>query len=154
MVGGLAHQAEPRRLIDAPRGDEHVIGPQSELAVAKLARPGDACIDQRASDLKPACGLLNVEKPQLGDLRVVALHEENRAGNRSAALGDPAVLARGVEFCYEISKNPAREPLVGPVPPVFLVIENRLAMDDPADVSRLEGTQPETRVLSLAVLES
>src|SRR5271166_3062039 len=152
MVRGLAHEPESRRLIDATRGDEHVVGPQGELTVAEFARPRDACADQRASD--PERARLDVEKPQLGDCRVVALHEENRAGDRSVKLGDPTVLARRVEFSDEISKNPAGQPLVGPVPSVFLVIENRLAMDDPADISRLEGTQPDARALSLAVLES
>jgi hypothetical protein len=38
MVRGFADQAEPRRLIDAARGDQDVIGPKSKFPVAKFAR--------------------------------------------------------------------------------------------------------------------
>ena len=68
--------------------------------------------------------------------RVVALHEKDRADDRAAPLCDPAVLAGRIEFGDEGAEDAARETLVGPVPAVFLMIENGLAMDDPADVAR------------------
>src|SRR3984957_14172938 len=108
----FADEAEPNSLIDAARGDQNVVGPQGELAVAKLARPSDACGDQFAPDASPAGAWLDIEQPEFRDPRIVAFHEKNRAHDRAGALGDPTVFAGRVEFGDEGAKDAAGGPLV------------------------------------------
>src|SRR5271157_5285673 len=96
---------------------------------------------------------LHVKKPEPADARLVALHQKNRADDRAMSLGDPAVLLRRVELFDEGAENPAGEALVGPVPTVFLMIEDGLAMNDPADVSRRKWAQSRPSVLHVAIAQ-
>src|ERR1700678_739032 len=128
----FAGETESRRLIDAARGYQDVVGPQSEFTIAEFARAGDARLHQLAPDAGSAGFWLDIEQPEFRDSGIVALHQENRADDRPAALGDPAVFAGGVEFGDEGPENAAGEPLVSPIPAVFPGVEDRLAMDDPA----------------------
>ena len=141
MMRLFADEAEPRRLIDAARGDQDVVGPQGELAVAELSRASDAGGDQPAPDASAAGAWLDIEQPEFRDRGIVALHQENRAEDRAAALGDPGVLAGGIEFGDERPEDAAGEPLVSPIPAVFLGVEDRLAMDDPTDVANPQRPQ-------------
>src|SRR5580704_16722426 len=108
----FADEAEPRRLIDAARGDQNVVGPQGKLAVAELARASDARVHQLAPDASAAGAWLDIEQPEFRDPRIVAFHEKNRAHDRAGALGDPTVFAGRVEFGDEGPENAAGEPLV------------------------------------------
>ena len=57
----------------------------------------------------------------------------------------------GVEFGDEGPENAAGEPLVSPIPAVFLGVQDRLAMDDPADIARPQRPQAHLRILRLAI---
>src|SRR5947209_7706511 len=92
---------EPRALIDAARGDQNALRPQRHLAIAPLARAADALLDQRTADAEPARLLLQAEQPQLCDA-VAAIDEEDRADPLAVDLGDPAMLARGIEILDEL----------------------------------------------------
>src|SRR5882724_11549146 len=50
----FAHQANASRLIDAAGGDQHVVGPEADLAVVPLAGEADALGDEPAADSEPA----------------------------------------------------------------------------------------------------
>src|SRR3546814_6493506 len=52
----LVDQHEARLLVDAPRGVEHVVGPERDLPVAGAAREADALLDQPPADAEPARG--------------------------------------------------------------------------------------------------
>src|ERR1700722_4542646 len=141
MMRLFADEAEPSRLIDPARGDQNVVGPQGKLAVSELARASDARVHQLAPDASAAGAWLDIEQPEFRDPRIVALHQENRADGRAAALGDPAVFSERVEFGDKGPENAAGEPLVSPIPAVFLGVQDRLAMDDPADVPQPQPPQ-------------
>src|SRR5580704_10847210 len=100
----FADEAEPRRLIDTARGDQNVVGPQGELAVAELSRAADAGVHQLAPDASAAGAWLDIEQPEFRNARIVAFHQENGADGRAAALGDPAIFAGCVEFSDEGAK--------------------------------------------------
>src|SRR3984885_14360930 len=144
-------EAEPRRLIDAARGDQGVGGPQGELTVAEPSRAGDARVDQLAPDASAAGAWLDIEQPEFRDPGIVALHQENRADDRPAALGHPTVFAGGIEFGDEGPENSAGEPLVSPIPAVFLSVKDRLAMDDPTDIPRPQRPQAHFPVRRLTI---
>src|ERR1700722_116814 len=153
VMGLFADEAEPGRLIDPARGDQNVVGPEGKLAVAELARAGDAGVHQLAPDASAAGAWLDIEHPEFRDPRIVAFHEENRADERAAALGDPGIFAGRVEFGDKGPENATGEPLVSPIPGVFLGVEAPLPMDDPANIPGLQRPQAYLPVRRFAVAQ-
>src|SRR5579883_608258 len=96
VVALLLHQMESGGLIDAPRGDENVVGPEAKRAVSLLAREGDASIDEMSADTESAGARLDIKEAQLGHRSGFA-HQEYRAGDGSVALSHPRVLPGRVE---------------------------------------------------------
>src|ERR1700748_1003783 len=116
----FADEPEARRLIDAARGRQDVVGPQGEAAVAEFACASDACLDQPAAEASPAGAWLDVEQTEFRDRGVVALHKENRADDCAPPFGDPAALARRIKFGDEGARDAAGQPFVSPIPAIFL----------------------------------
>src|SRR5271166_306484 len=141
LMWRLAHQAETGGDIYASRRDQHVVGPQGEPAVTELASTFNAGLDERTSEAESTRAGFDVKKPELRDAGLVALHQEYRANDRTATLGDPAILAGVIERGDKLAEDLAGEALIGPVPAVLLMIEHGLAMNDPADVSRRQAPQ-------------
>src|SRR5690348_5740271 len=142
VVALLLHQPESGGLIDAPRGGEHIVGPQAKRPVALLARERDASIDELAADTEPAGARLHIEEAQLGD-RCRLPDREDRAHDRSVALRHPGMLGLGIELLDEASQYFRNQAFVGHVPAVLLGIEETLAMDDPADIAHAQCTKRE-----------
>src|SRR5216683_7648923 len=121
-------------------GDQHIVGPQRDLAIAPLAGEADALGDEPAADPEPARPGLDIEQAQFGDL-LALLDEQHRTGDRTLALGDPAALARGVEILDEPGGDPRDQRLEGRIEAVLLGLEGAVAVDDPAHVARLVQAQ-------------
>src|SRR3984893_8015602 len=100
VVRLLANKMKARRLVDGAGGDQHVVRPKRDLAVARPTGKADAFADQPPANGKAAGTGLHVEQAQFGDL-VAVLDEQDRADNFAVALGDPAALAPDVEIVDE-----------------------------------------------------
>jgi len=136
----LGDQGEPRRLVDAPRRHQYVVGPQRDPAIADAPREADAFVDQTSADAETArCGL-DQQQAQLGDL-VGLPDQEHRADDRAIALDDPAALALGIEVGDELAGDLGDQRLEALVPTIFLGIDDAVAMDHPADVAGLVRPQ-------------
>src|SRR6185369_17229355 len=55
--------------IEVARGAQHVVGPEPDAAVARLAREAAAFGDQPRTDAEPACARLDEQQAQLRDTR-------------------------------------------------------------------------------------
>ena len=139
MVRRLADQAEARRLVDATGGGQHVIGPKRELPVTDCAGAGDAGVHEPTSDAPASGRRFDIKESEPGDRRIVAADEEDRADDRAQAFGDPGALALGIVPGDKFAQDLRDQSLVGPVPAIFVVIEDGLAMDDPAEVPRRDA---------------
>ena len=67
MVPLAFDETEVRALVDVPRGHEHVVRPQGELAVAGVASEADAFVDEFMADTQATCAWLDEEEAQLRD---------------------------------------------------------------------------------------
>ena len=87
-------------LVDVPRRDQDALRPQRHPAIAGRAGEADAFLGQPRADAEPARLGVDDQQPQLGDL-VGRAHHEHRADRLAVDLGDPAVLAGGIEILQE-----------------------------------------------------
>src|SRR4029077_21233584 len=83
---------ESGRLIEAPGGAQHAVGPQRDRPVARLAGEAHALGHQALADAEPARLRLDQEQTQLRH-RARPAYQEDRAHDLSVLLGDPAALA-------------------------------------------------------------
>src|SRR5271155_5372433 len=98
MMRAFLREDKPSGLVDAARGDEDVVGPQRDLGVAEFTCTPYARIDQLAPDPEAARVRLDIEQPELARRGIVAPHQEHRADDRAASLGDPGVFLPVVEM--------------------------------------------------------
>src|ERR1700751_4991238 len=91
VVRLFTNQGKPGSLVNATGGDQDIIRPQCEPAIAGSAREADAFGDEPAAYAQPASFWLDIEQAQLGNFRGV-LDEQHRADDLSVTLGDPAAL--------------------------------------------------------------
>src|SRR5215208_4766143 len=127
-------EAEPLGDIDLARRVQDVVRPERQLRIAGLPREADALAHQPSAEPEPARLRLDIEEPQLRDL-VRLPDQEHRADGLALDLGDPAALAPSVEALDETGADLGDERLEAFVPAVFLVIEDGLTVDHPADVA-------------------
>src|SRR5919197_3540709 len=99
-----ADEMKPGALVEAPRADEHVVGPQRDAAIAGEPGEAQAFRDKALADAEPARLLLDEQKAQLRHL-VARLHEEHRADDLALLLGDPAALALRIEALEELGRD-------------------------------------------------
>src|SRR6267378_1857273 len=92
MVALPAHDAEARRLVQASGGAQLALGPERDLAVARLAREAHALAQQTGPEARPAGLRLHQQQAQLGH-GPRSLDQEHRADHLAALLRDPAPLA-------------------------------------------------------------
>src|SRR5262245_53906927 len=95
IVALLLDELKAHPLIDAAGGGEHALGPERDLAVARLARKAQRLLDQSGADAEPARLGLDQEEAQPRDLLCVP-HQQNRSDILALALGDPAALALAI----------------------------------------------------------
>src|SRR5262249_59204494 len=87
-------------LVDAAGGGEHAVGPERDLAVARLARKAQSLLDQSGADAEPAGLGLDQEEAQPRDLIRVP-HQQDRSDVLALSFGDPAALALGIMVADE-----------------------------------------------------
>jgi len=76
----LADKLETCRLIDAPGGYQHVVGPEIQFPLACLAGEADAFLHQPAADAQAARIGFDIEQSQFRD-RVAFAHDEYAVGD-------------------------------------------------------------------------
>src|SRR6266511_5078074 len=64
IVLPAADQLEAGLLVDVAGGDEHAVGPERDLAVARVAREAHAFLDQPRADAEPARLRLDQQEAQ------------------------------------------------------------------------------------------
>lgn len=101
-------------------------------AIADQPSTRDAGRDQRRAESQPSRGRLHVQEAKSSCLWIIAAHEKYAAGHLAVMFGHPGLLARNVVAGNEIRQNSGDQTFVSPVPAVFLGIENRLTVNDPA----------------------
>ena len=94
VVAVLVIQGESGPLVDAPRVDEHVVGPQGDVGVPRLAGETEHLLDQPGADPEAPGPRLHQQQPQPCGGGVLA-HAEHAAGRRAVDLGDPGRLGSG-----------------------------------------------------------
>src|SRR5919204_3886098 len=102
------HLAKAELGVNRARREQIGVRPEDELAIARLARKRDALLDEALAETGAARLRLDEEQPQLGD-RVGFADDKRRADPLAmfinAALGDPAVLALGIEVAQELGDD-------------------------------------------------
>src|SRR2546426_10584511 len=92
VVALLAHDAEPRCLVQASSRAQLALGPERDLAVARLAREAHALAHEAGPEARTTRLRLHQQQAQLGHgLR--ARDEEHRAHQLAALLRHPAPLS-------------------------------------------------------------
>src|SRR5262249_17419236 len=126
-------EAEPGGLVEAPRRDQHVVGPEPEPAVAAAPRETDAFGDEALADAEAARLGRDDEEAELGDaLRL--FHDEDRADDLALAFGDPAALALRIEMAEELGGDLGDQRLELLVPAKLLGVEAAVERHHPAHV--------------------
>src|SRR6266566_6070163 len=92
----LLDERVSRVLVDASSGMEHAVGPEHDLAVARLAGEARALIHESRADAEAARLRVDEQEPQLRDSAGL-LHEEHAAPVHAIPFGDPAALPFRVE---------------------------------------------------------
>src|SRR5262249_52016285 len=118
MMGLLGGEAKSRRFVDAPRGDQDVVGPQAHALVARLLGEAQALLHQAPADPETARSGLDQQQTQLRHLVALAYHE-HRAQDLALALGDPAALALRIEALQELGHDLGDQRLESLVPAIF-----------------------------------
>ena len=136
----FAHQAEAGLLVDAPRGMQHVVGPQRELTVADLACEAHAFLHEALADAEPPRPGLDEEQAQLGD-RLRLLDAKHRPHVLPVQLRDPAALPLAVVVTDELGDDIGDQRLELLPPAVFPGIQRPVALYDPAHVARSMASQ-------------
>src|SRR5262245_62941775 len=134
IVALLLDELKARALIDAAGGGEHALGPQRDLAVARLARKAQRLLHQSGADAEPARLGLDQEKAQPRDLLCVP-HQQNRSDILALALGDPAALALAIMVADEGRDDFRRQRFDPLVPAVFLPVKRAVTGHDPTHVA-------------------
>src|SRR6516225_811593 len=136
----FANQVEPGSLINATRGDQYIVCPQRNRAIAGSAGETDTFINEPATNTQPSGSRLDIEQAQLGDLFAV-LDQQHRADDCAVTLGNPTTLSPAVEIFDEGRSDLCNQCLEGLVPAIFLGIEHTVPMDDPTHVAWLMRSQ-------------
>src|SRR6202040_3842333 len=152
VMGPLPHEVKTVRLVNPARRDQHVVGPQCQLAIARSASEADTLPDEPASNAEPASRWLNEKQPQFGDFFAVP-DEQYRADDFAVTLGDPAALSPGIEILDKSCGDPRDQRLESRIQAIFLGIKDAVTVDDPADVAGLVRTQ-EIREFGLFALHA
>ena len=139
------HQFEPGGLVDVPGGHQHVVGPQHHAAVAPGGGELQAFVHQPPAQAQATRRRLHVQHAQLGGLLVLP-HHEHRAHHLALAFCHPAAFAVGLELAHELTGNFGHQGFKGPVPAVFLGIQPRLPVHDPAHVAGFRVAQREAAI--------
>src|ERR1700730_14838666 len=87
----LTHEVKTVRLVNPTRGDQHVVCPQGQVAIARSAGKADALFDEPEPNAEPASLWLDVKQPQFGGFFAVP-DEQYRTADFAVTLGDPAAL--------------------------------------------------------------
>jgi hypothetical protein len=64
----LGSKSKSRRLMDTTRGNEHIVRPESQCAIAALTRTLDTQRHKSFANSETSCRGLDVKAPQFGDL--------------------------------------------------------------------------------------
>ncbi len=136
MVPLLADEREASALVDAARRGEAILGPQHDAAVARGAGEGHRLADKPLSDAEAARPWLDIEHAQLRHAWIVDFRQdEDRASHRSVAFGDPKPFRRRLGRLGELGIDAGDQRLEFAVPPLFFVIEQALAIYEPAELA-------------------
>src|SRR5204862_2895325 len=91
----LLRELEAGALVDAAGGGEHGVGPQRQLAVARLACKAHRLLDQSGADAEATCSRLDQEEPQPRDF-IRFPHQQDGPDVLARPLRDPAALTLAV----------------------------------------------------------
>src|SRR6266567_3504829 len=112
MVAFLLDEGETRCFVNAPGGDEHVVGPEHHAPVPSLSREPHTLLDERPADAKPASPRLDQQATKLRGIRVIGVLNKKHAPRALApGFGDPAMLSSRVMIFEERAQDPGDEPL-------------------------------------------
>jgi hypothetical protein len=117
----LLYQLESGRLINVPGCIQDIVRPESEPAVASLAREIDTLGHQQLSDSMPAGGGLDQEQPKLRDSGGV-LDEKHGPDALTIHFGDPTSFALSVKISDKVDDDLSDECFESLVPTVFPLI--------------------------------
>src|SRR5215212_2149833 len=140
VVRFLLDEPKAHPLVDAAGGVEHVVRPERDLLVAGPSGEANAFFHQAAPDAKPACLRLDEQKSQPGDL-LRLLDQEDTAHVFAVSLRHPATFQFRIVLPDELRHDLRHERLEPFIPAVFSGVEDAVAMDDTAHVTRFVGPQ-------------
>src|ERR1700730_2129216 len=89
MMMFLLGQLKPGSLVDAPRRDQHVVGPQSQCLVSLHPREIDALLHEMLAYTQASGRRLNVEEAQLCQVSRCT-HQKYGANDPTGSLRHPA----------------------------------------------------------------
>ena len=138
----LFGQLKAGTLIDTAGGDQAVLGPEHDAAVACIAGEGHGRLYQRAANAAPTKHRLDIEHAQLRC--VVSLggwQHIDRAGDLATDIGHPEGLAGGCRCGVEIGIEARDQHFELGIPALLDVVEQRLAMNEPTDIANARGTK-------------
>ena len=135
-MGVLVVENETGGLIDPAGGDQIVVRPQGDPGVTGRPGEGDALGDQAGAETVAAGGRVDQEDAQLGGLRIVTPHQEDRAGAAAVQLGYPGRLARRVPALGVVGDDPRDQGLETLVPAELPGVDLAVGHHHPAQVTR------------------
>jgi AcrR family transcriptional regulator len=135
VMGLLADQPEPTRPVDARRGGERMVRPQSHSCIAGVSGKRDARVDQPATDARPASVRFDQKDAQLGGVTVGG-DTEHAADAATVRLGDPTGLSYRVMIGSEIGDDPRDQGLERRIPTELFGIDFAMLADHPAEIAR------------------
>src|ERR1051326_1564531 len=136
----LVNQPVSTRLVNSTGAPQHAIGPQDNFPVTRLPSETRAFADQTAADAQTARFGFDQQQSQLS--HGLGLLDQNHAADDLALpLRYPAVFFLGIEAADEFGHDVRDQRLELFVPAILLGIQNTVAVNDPAHVSRLMAAQ-------------
>jgi hypothetical protein len=111
VVAALVVEGETGPLVDPPRVNENIVGPQGDSGVPGLTSKPEYLFHQPGADPQASGPWLNEQQPQPRGRGVLA-YAKDAAGRRTVHLGDPGLLGTGFPVVYVIRDDPGHERLV------------------------------------------
>jgi hypothetical protein len=133
-------QREPGPLVDAPGVGQHVVGPQGDAGISRLAGEPQHLADQPAAYAQASGPRLHQQQPKPRGGGVLA-HAEHAAGRPAVHLGDPGRFGVRVPVLHVIRDDPGHQGLVRLVPAEFLRVHRAVPLYHPAHVARERSPQ-------------
>ena len=132
MVGRLSHQLKTGKLIDVACRSQHIVGLQFRARIACLACTLDASGDQQLANTSTARDRFHVKEPELADLLLIGVNQENRAYYPSFQFRDPPCVSGRIKHLYVIGKKSRYQRFIGFITAQVLCIKNRLTINNKA----------------------